>query len=327
MNTMEIFSPSDYIAALVRDVEHAKRRVILFSHILGCDASTTELIDALCAAAERGVRVEVASDVFTYSIMGGWRTTPIKADGRIRALREMAKKFKRSGVTFHWIGQLGPILFAGRMHIKWGVIDDKVYCFGGINLYEEGLQYADYMFGGRDTKLGDRIVSEHERIVRANRLGKTHNSYHFSSLYGTVLVDGGKMGDSIIYTHACELAREAQAITFVSQYCPTGKLGKIMQAKEAKLYFSHWRLARGFNRFLIRASMAFTGYHTLYQRQTFIHAKCIIYTMRDGRKVALTGTHNFVRGGVALGTREIALETSDPHIVAQLEEFLAKHIY
>jgi cardiolipin synthase len=324
---MELFTPKAYAAALVKDIERAKSRVILFSHIIGYDASTKKLIDALCDAAERGVQVEVASDIFTYSIMGGWKTTPLRPDRRIHALREMAKRLKQSGVKFDWIGQLGPILFAGRMHMKWCVIDDKVFCFGGVNLYDEGLGYADYMFGCRDAELGNQIAKEHKRIMRASRLGKVHRSYQFSSLHGTVLVDGGKIGDSIIYRRACELARQAKDITFVSQYCPTGKLGKIMQAKDVKLYFSHWSLAHGFNRLLIRASMATTGYRTLYRRQTFIHAKCIIYTMSDGHKVVLTGTHNFVRAGVALGTREIALETTDPHVISQLEGFLTKHIF
>lgn len=324
---MEIFTPKAYAEALVKDVEHAKDRIVLFSHILGNDASTEKLITALCDAAVRGVQVEVTSDVFTYIIMGGWKITPIRADKRIKALRAMAKKFKQSGVRFDWIGQLGPFLFAGRMHIKWSVIDDKVYCFGGVNLYDDGLRYADYMFGSRDKELGDRIVKEHTRIVRASRIGKVHRSYQFSCLHGTVLVDGGKMGDSIIYRRACELAREAKEITFVSQYCPTGKLGKIMKLKDAKLYFSHWNLARGLNRLLIQISMTSTGYRTLYHRRTFIHAKCIFYTMPDGQKIALTGTHNFVRAGVALGTREIALETPDPHVIAQLETYLTKHIY
>lgn len=324
---MELYTPQAYAAALVKDIADAKNRVILFSHILGYDESTESLIDALCSAAERGVRVEVAGDVFTYGIMGGWRTMFLKPDHRINALRTMVKKFKRSGVKFSWMGQLGPILFAGRMHLKWCVIDDQVYSFGGINLYEDGLRHADYMFGGKDKELGDHIAKEHGRIERASRIGKVHRSYQFPSLHGTVLVDGGKMGDSIIYKRACELARQAEEITFVSQYCPTGKLGKIMRTKGAKLYFSHWRLANGFNRFLISTSMLTTGNKTLYKRLTYIHAKCIIYKMPDGSKIALTGTHNFVRAGVALGTREIALETPDKHIIAQLETFLAENIF
>lgn len=324
---MELFTPQAYIDALVADITHAKNHVMLFSHILGYDDTTRPLITALCEAAERGVRVEVASDVFTYGIMGGWKTTLVKTDKRIRALRTMTKKFKRSGVKFDWMGQLGPILFAGRMHLKWCLIDDQVYCFGGVNLYEEGLGHADYMFGSRDKELAESIAKEHKRIERDSRLGRVHRSYSFPSIHGTVLVDGGKMGDSIIYKRACELALQAKEITFVSQYCPTGKLGKIMQEKDAKLYFSPYQLARGTNRILIHASTMSTGYKTLYQRSNFIHAKCIIYTMPDGNKVALTGTHNYVRAGVALGTREIALETPDKHVIAQLEDFLQKNIY
>ena len=324
---MELFTPVAYAEALAKDIENAKHRVIVFSHIIGNDASTQKLITALCKAAKRDVHVEVSSDIFTYGVMGGWRNTPLSPNKRIHALSAMAKRFRDSGVKFDWIGQLGPILFAGRMHIKWCVVDEKVYCFGGVNLYDDGLKYADYMFGSRDVELGNQITKEHERIVSASRLGMVHRSYQFASLHGTVLVDGGKLGDSIIYKRACELARQATDITFVSQYCPTGKLGKIMKAKGANLYFSPPNLGHGFNRFLIRVTMATTGYKTLYRRRKYIHAKCIIYTMPDGHKVALTGTHNFVRAGVALGTREIELETADLNVISQLEAFLQTHIF
>jgi cardiolipin synthase len=101
-----------------------------------------------------------------------------------------------------------------------------------------------------------------------------------------------------------------------------------MAERGAKLYFSHWRQAVSLNnRLLIRSSMFLTGYETLYDRPAFIHAKFILFTMPDGSKVALSGSHNFVRAGVVLGTREIALETSDPSVVAALEEFLVEHIY
>ena len=48
--------------------------------------------------------------------------------------------------------------------------------------------------------------------------------------------------------------------------------------------------------------------------------------MSDGHKVALSGTHNFVHGGVLLGTREIALETQDTEVIAQLEAYFEKYI-
>ncbi len=327
MASLKIFSPTEYVEALTRDITQAKQRVVLFSHIIGYDDSTRTLIDALCFAAERGVTVEVAGDVFTYGIMGGWKGTPFRPGKRVRALRAMVKKLRKSGVEYQWIGQLGPFLFAGRTHIKWCVVDDKVYAFGGVNLYEQGMRTADYMLGGEDAMLADQIVEEHERIIRVNRQGRAYASHEFASAFGNVLIDGGRLFDSIIYKRACELAQKASDITFVSQYCPTGRLGKIMKQRGAKLYFSRWKSARGLNRFLIRTSMFSTGYKTLYRRRTFIHAKCIIFAMPSGKKVALTGTHNFVRGGVVLGTREIALESSDPQIITELEAFLHEYIY
>ena len=52
----------------------------------------------------------------------------------------------------------------------------------------------------------------------------------------------------------------------------------------------------------------------------------MLFTFANGSKIALSGSHNFVNGGVLLGTREIALETSNPRIINQLEEFITKFI-
>jgi len=52
----------------------------------------------------------------------------------------------------------------------------------------------------------------------------------------------------------------------------------------------------------------------------------MIFTMPDGRKIAVTGSHNFVYGGVLLGTREIALETDDKKVIRQLERFFDSYV-
>jgi cardiolipin synthase len=44
--------------------------------------------------------------------------------------------------------------------------------------------------------------------------------------------------------------------------------------------------------------------------------------MEDGRRVAISGSHNFAYTGVLLGTREIAIETDDERIISQLERFI-----
>lgn len=320
--------PNEYVKNLTASVRKATQRITIFSHIIAYDESTDELVGALCAAAKRGIPVEVAGDVFTYGILGGWKVVPLKPNERIRALNTMVKKFKESGVQYRWIGQFGPFLFAGRTHVKWAIVDDMVYSFGGINLYAKGLEEIDYMLFEKNKKLGDHLVQEQQRIANADRLNKFYRSHQYDGGNGTVLIDGGRPRDSIIYRRACALAQQATEIIYVSQYCPTGPLGKIMAEKGAKLYFSHWRHAvSANNRLLIRSSMFLTGYETLYDKPSFIHAKFILFTMPDGRKIALSGSHNFVRAGVVLGTREIDLETSDPTVVTALEEFLEEHIY
>lgn len=140
------------------------------------------------------------------------------------------------------------------------------------------------------------------------------------------LFDGGIVGQSIIYKRALDLAEKAEHITFVSQYCPSGKLAEYLKKKNAAVYYNRPLQADGLNRFAIRFNQFFTGIKTLYTRPRYLHAKFMIFTMKNGTKVAITGSHNFAYTGVLLGTREIALETKDPEVIEQLEAFIAKEI-
>ena len=320
---MQLIHAIDYPAALVRSIEKAEHRVVLFSHIIAADETTEALMNALCDAAKRGVSVEMAGDVFTFTILAG---VSLGRNNPIKQLRSTIKRLKKSGVKYQWVGQFGPVLFAGRCHVKWCIVDSEVYGFGGANLYRKGIATADYMMHGEDTELADALIAEHRKILISDRSGKFYKSHSFECAIGTVHLDGGIPNDSAIYRRACELAEQAAEITFVSQYCPTGKLAKIMARKQAKLYFSGWRVADGLNRIFIRLTMQLTGYKTLYTRGTYIHAKFMIFRMPDGSQVALTGSHNFVRSGVVLGTREITLETRDTTTITELQYFFENHI-
>ena len=322
----ELFLPQDFVKDAIERIGHAKVRVRLLTTIMTEDASTRKLIRALAAASQRGVDVEVGADVFTFGVINDdWN--PIRSFNRgLRSARLMRKHLLAAGVTFQWIGRLGPVMFAGRTHIKWLVIDDYVYSFGGVNLYKPGIGHTDYMLGLPDAQLADRLEEEHRRIVHADKVDKFYKSHQFECSYGTVLIDGGALNNSIIYKRACQLALQAEKILFVSQYCPSGRLGKILQHTATRFYFNHWRNATKFNRFLIRWSMFFSGITPDYSHREYIHAKFIIFEMPDGQKIALTGSHNFVRGGVLVGTREIALETANSDIISTLERFWKQEI-
>ncbi len=171
------------------------------------------------------------------------------------------------------------------------------------------------------------LFSQHLRLLKADKAGHATRSHSITiDATSTALIDGGLIGDSIIYRRACTLARQAEHITLVSQYCPTGKLNRILKKKKATLYFNHWRKAAWVNRFLIQFGMIFSKQHTNYHSKKYLHAKFIIFTMKDGTKVALSGSHNYMFGSVVVGTREIALETRDIGIINQLEAFFDKKV-
>jgi cardiolipin synthase len=182
------------------------------------------------------------------------------------------------------------------------------------------------MFKIEDGALATKLIDEYHRLARADAGGYAYRSHSFQHGDDTVLIDGGFFGDSIIYRRICKLTTEASKVTLVSQYCPTGKLSRLLRQTNSHLYFNTPDRATWLNALVIRVGMFFTRNKTLYTKEEYLHAKFILFEMQDGRRVALTGSHNFVNGGVLLGTREIALQTENPQVIAQLEGFLKKHV-
>jgi len=323
---MKLTLPSDYIHQAATLINEATDRIFLIAMVVADHPETHELIAALEAAAKRGVAVTVAADVFTYGEVNG-SFLPVKYySPNAKLATKMAKNLRAAGVKFHWLGRGRITLLSGRTHSKWCVIDNTVFTFGGVNIYNQGITNIDYMFKLVNNRLADRLAYEQDRIQRADRSSTNYPSLSYELNGDSVLIDGGIISQSIIYRRACELARDASKVLFVSQYCPTGKLGRILKTKDAKVYFNQPHQAHSFNRWLIRLSLLTSGIKTLYTKERYLHSKFIIFTMSDGSKVALTGSHNFAYTGVLFGTREIALETKDPAVISQLESFYRAHI-
>jgi len=326
MSVVKLISPTQYVREAAAAVASAKSRVYLMSMVIADHDQTHPLIAALEEAASRGVEVVIAADIFTFGeVSGGFLPFRYYSHGA-RDTNRMVKKLKKSGVRFHWLGRGRVTVYHGRTHSKWCIVDDSIFTFGGVNLYDEGIQNVDYMFRHEDAKLADRIVQEQQRVQKAENRSANYPSVSYEHGDMNVLIDGGIIGQSVIYRRAVELAEQATHITFVSQYCPTGKLSRVLAKKPADLYFNRTIQADGLNRIAIRFGQFITGLKTSYTRPRYLHAKFIIYTFEDGSKAAITGSHNFAYTGVLLGTREIALETYDPKIISQLENFVKKEV-
>lgn len=320
--TAKLLLPAAYIDDVTEKIKKAKNRISILSMVVADDPATDDLIDALASAAERGVDVEVAADIFTYGELGGFFLPTKYRTKKSRETTMMSRRFKKSGVRFTWLGKSRIIIASGRTHIKWCVVDDVVYSFGGVNLYEKGINNNDYILKTKSQTLADRLIDEYEQLVKADAGGYSIRSHQFDYGSSKILIDGGVFFDSIIYRHACKLAADSFKIRLVSQYCPTGKLGRLIRETNSELYFNPPKNANFINSIVIKLGMLFSSNKTLYKKRKYLHAKFIIFETYDGRKVAITGSHNFVYAGVMLGTREVALETEDPGIINQLESFL-----
>ncbi len=327
MSVPTLLTTPEYVAEAVSAINRAKHRVLFMSLMFTDDDVTDGFVDALEAAAERGVSVRIAADTFTYGELGGHFLPYKYFTKKSRATTSSVRNLTKKGVTFNWLGRFSATPFTGRTHIKYLVVDNTVFSFGGVNLYAKDFtENNDFMFRCEDSQLADDLTHEFNQITKADTHHYAYRSHKFAYGNNVVLTDGGFQGDSIIYRRVTELAREASSILLVSQYCPTGKLGRILKSKQAKLYFNPPELAGTLNRAVISIGMLFSRHKTLYKRDRYLHAKFMIFTMADGSKVAVSGSHNFVYGGVFLGTREIALETADKRIIRQLEAFFEEHV-
>jgi len=328
MSSPKLLLPPEYVKKATQRIKKAKDEVTLICMMITEDPGTDQVINALCEAAQRGVTVRVAADVFTYGEFGG-HFVPLKYyTKKSRTTTHMAKKLAAAGVKFTWLGRFSLLPFTGRTHTKALVVDDTIYSFGGVNLDDDSLSFTDYMFEYKNHKIAHQVRDSIKRLVAADddNFAYRNHSYYYEGL-GTILFDGGFQGNSLIYRRACQLSKEADEISFVSQYCPVGKLGRILRNKKTKLYFNQpTNTNNKINAFIIRTGMFLSGQKTLYTRSTYLHAKFMIFTMPNGEKIALTGSHNFLYAGVLLGTREIALETNNKKVIDQLEGFFKKHV-
>lgn len=325
----KLLTADEYAHDLARAINAAKAEIALTVTMLRDDDPRSHaIVEALCAAADREVTISVCVDTFTYLEPKEFLLfSPKKQPMRTLHALQLVRKLKHHGIQFRWLGRKANAIIYGRTHSKWAVVDSNVYSFGGANIDNESFENTDYMLRLTDAKLAMAIINEHLRVRRADQGGGAFRSHTYTLDDKTnVLFDGGFIGDSIIYRRACDLAKESKKILFVSQYCPTGRLNRYLRKKDVKLYFNDGKNASLVNRVLIAVGRFTAKHDTLYTRSEYLHAKFIIFTMPDGHKVALSGSHNFMYGSGLVGTREIAIETTDTYIIRQLETFYRKYI-
>lgn len=110
----------------IRLIDMAKESIILSSFDFRADESGKDVIAALCAAADRNVKIQIVVDGFSGIL---------KMDGQ-NAFYELASKPTVEIRIYNPVNILEPWNLMGRMHDKYLIIDDYGYLLGGRNTYD-----------------------------------------------------------------------------------------------------------------------------------------------------------------------------------------------
>ena len=118
---------AELFPAMRAAIDGAEREVWLASYIFNDDAAALAVLDALCAAAARGVRLHVVVDGFgSFETLG-----PLHA--RLAAAGTELAVFRPLRGWWSWVqpGQLR------RLHLKLCLVDGSVGFVGGVNLIDD----------------------------------------------------------------------------------------------------------------------------------------------------------------------------------------------
>jgi len=331
-------TPAVFLSDFIKQARKATKRIWLQSMNFESGEMLSQLEPALIAQAEAGVEVIFHIDWVAKRFIHGHLPLLPVIDPTKRAYQaEVAAKnlaardrMIKSGVKFVEVNVASPISYIfptfRRNHIKLYVIDDHLSWIGGINLLDRAFTCHDFMVRYDDPAI-NQIAAE--QFLRINRSRLPQNQALPLSSTDTLLVDAGKIGNSIIYGQALELIKTAQTkITFISQFVPEGRILRALldatkDGVEVEIITSHLEAVK-------RWSTAHQVAYQLFQRRlrqypivTFRHAQERVHAkllLVDGHR-ALFGSHNMVDTGVLMGTEEIAVRTDSMELVHQLVKF------
>lgn len=309
----------DYPAQLTQCISAAKKHIMVTAMTVRAGQETGPVLQACVNAARRGVPVRVVADVFCQHMANRPGTLGRRAFWRECAdTRELLNEIHALGGTVDWVGGIGLNPYAGRMHCKATIIDDDVFSFGGINFCDDALANIDYMLHIKDPAIATNLYTILGNLPAANLeipLGSAN----------TLLYDGGKKGESLIYDRTCELAALSKRAVYISQMCPTGRLTGALRQAKSTCYFNQ-PAKTGFSVSTAAQLWDCWRTHTVnhYEGKAYIHAKCILFELKDGTKAVISGSHNFSWRGVAFGTKEVALYSRDSHLWRRLQNIIYK---
>jgi cardiolipin synthase A/B len=320
---LSLITAAEYYEALLNGIPKAKKRIVVHAMGVLWGPRTEILLPLLYNALERGLEVRLVGDIYSKFVANVPKLH--RGDGTPRWSHTLAvnTELRARGAHITYVGRLGFNPFKGRCHSKVTLIDDTVFSFGGVNFSSGSFDNHDYMLTATDAKLAERLYLLIRDVEKDQRLIDFNESLDKNT---KLLFDGGTPDSSAIYDEICNIVAGSAKVYYVSQMCPSGRLAKLITATENHCYFNRSSQAEPPLNMALPVERLFHRITNLYKGKTYIHAKFILCEGKDGSKRLVSGSNNFSWRGVAYGTKEIAISSSDPNLYQQFYGYLQQEI-
>ena len=311
------------------------------------DSVIKVIVKELLAAADRGVEIYLTVDAYNFLFnpkrerLGPlwWRTHLRNVPREFRGILDILNELDTKPTGFATITNVPRQRFTnpsgGRSHIKYTVINDRVFV-GGCNLRHS--EWLDLMVCWRDVHIADYLYEFSQRLHRTKSTSALMNGHdrHIAVDPQTELfIDSGKKGQSVIFKKALEFIDAAEkSLVITCQFFPNSITAKHLatahrRGVNVEIIYAHPTMQGriggvGQQISLLRERLRVPA--ELFTRQLpksspGLHAKLIAT-----EKGAIIGSHNYVNAGVVFGTAEIALIRHDPALARQALEALRREL-
>jgi len=173
---------ADYFSRLKDDIDQAKISIEFESYILVADNTGKQILDALCNASQRGVKVRVIIDGFGSSPWISYAIKKLKRlGGQVKIYHPMPWRFWQWGLAINqeyffrkFIYLFGVI--NRRNHRKICIIDKRIHWLGSFNLTDVHLPGNMGGQNWRDSAV--RLETDNDEAI--NAFNKTWFNKHFT---------------------------------------------------------------------------------------------------------------------------------------------------
>jgi hypothetical protein len=355
LNNLEkhrILSEHEYFSTIADRIATTVRGDRVLMTTMGFDPSEppiARIMDELIAAGKRGATVALGVDAYTFMIDDKTsKVGPLFYCHTLATSKGLNETFRNRlevlealgetpGGTYAITNKPGrPFTnpFAGRSHIKIGLVNDEIF-IGGCNLFFS--EKNDAMVGWKDAQTANWIYSEVMNIFEEGNASVALGEDKIFEVdpHTSLLIDAGFKNQSIIYSKALQVIDDArESLTLVCQYLPGGEVGDHLydaykRGVDVKAYHNDASKYASVSRMWQRASAmresrrlgATRIVTSLPKEHPMIH-----YKILTSEASSMIGSHNYLDRGVKWATAEATLLRHDPKFARQVGRFIAEHV-